>query len=448
MIIARQKKHLTKTQNIALSFFGIILLGAVLLSLPIASNEGTFTDPLTCLFTATSAGCVTGLVVVDTYTHWSMFGKLVILGLIQIGGLGVITVVSLFALSMKKNITLKSRNLLQDSLNSLQIGGIVRLIKRTIKGVLLIEGIGAILLSGYFIPKLGVIQGIWYGIFHSVSAFCNAGFDLMGFQEPYISFCNEADSYLLNLTLIGLIVLGGIGFLVWDDVIKYKFCMKKYTLQTKLVLLTSSLLLFGGTALFWLFEKETTLKGISVPQQFIRAFFASTTARTAGFNTIDLAKMSDSGRIFNDFLMLVGGSPGSTAGGIKTTTIAVLFIFMVSTLSSRRGTNIFHRQIGQDTMRKAMTVFLLNLSLAVITGIAICAMQNIPTKDVLFETFSAIGTVGMSTGITRDLNTVSRILIMLLMFLGRVGSMTFALIFVEGRKNPKVTLPEVDVAVG
>ena len=312
-------RHLTKAQNIAVSFLLIILLGAFLLMLPISSRSGQWTDPLTALFTATSASCVTGLVVVDTYTHWSIFGQICILIMIEIGGLGVITMGTLVAMAFKRNITLKSRNLIQESVNSLKIGGVVRLVRMVIKGTLLLEGLGALFMMVYFIPELGLLRGIYYSIFHSVSAFCNAGFDLMGYQEEYISFVNQVDVPWLNIPLMLLIVIGGIGFLVWEDILEKKWHFKRYSFDTKLVM----------TILFYLFEGQRLFADLSPAGKVYASLFSAITPRTAGFNTVDLAALSENSWLLTLILMFIGGSPGSTAGGIKTTTVAVVLLFML-----------------------------------------------------------------------------------------------------------------------
>lgn len=441
-------RHLTKAQNIAVGFLLIILLGAFLLMLPISSRSGQWTDPLTALFTATSASCVTGLVVVDTYTHWSIFGQICILIMIEIGGLGVITMGTLVAMVFKRNITLKSRNLIQESVNSLKIGGVVRLVRMVIKGTLLLEGLGALFMMVYFIPELGLLRGIYYSIFHSVSAFCNAGFDLMGYQEEYISFVNQVDVPWLNIPLMLLIVIGGIGFLVWEDILEKKWHFKRYSFHTKLVMTTTLLLIFGGAILFYLFEGQRLFADLSPAGKVYASLFSAITPRTAGFNTVDLAALSENSWLLTLILMFIGGSPGSTAGGIKTTTVAVVLIFMLSNLKQKRGANVFGRCISDETVKKALTVFMLNLTLAITAAMLICGFQDLSMRDVFFEVFSAGATVGMSTGITRQLCVASRWVIILLMYSGRVGSMTFALIFSEGRPEPKIRLPEVDVPIG
>lgn len=446
----RKIRHygVNKTRTIALNFLVIILIGACLLTLPISSRERQWTDFMTALFTATSASCVTGLVLVDTFSHWSVFGQILILVMIQIGGLGTIAMRILLATFLRRNITLKARNLLQESINSLQIGGIVRLIRQALKGTILFEAAGAFAMAFYFVPRLGWGRGIYYSIFHAISAFCNAGFDLMGYQGEYVSFVSAVDHPLINLPIMALIVLGGLGFIVWVDVWKQKFRFRKFQFHTKLVLTTTAVLVFGGGLIFYLLEKDASMAELSGVGKVYASLFASVTARTAGFNTIDTALMSEGGKLFNIILMFIGGSPGSTAGGIKTTSIAVIFFYMAAYLRGKHGAEVFGRRISDETARKAVTVFVLNLSLALGAVLVINGVEKLPMLDLMFEAFSAIGTVGMTTGITRDLGTLGRILIILLMFLGRVGSMSFAFSFYERKPVPKVQLPEIEVPVG
>ena len=437
-----------KTRTIALNFMAIILIGACLLTLPVSSRDGQWTDFMTALFTATSASCVTGLVLVDTFSHWSLFGQILILVMIQIGGLGTIAIRILLATFLRRNITLKARNLLQESINSLQIGGIVRLIRQALKGTILFEAAGAFVMAFYFVPRLGWQRGIYYGIFHAISAFCNAGFDLMGYQGEYVSFVSAVDHPLINIPIMALIILGGLGFIVWVDVWRHKFRFRKFQFHTKLVLTTTAVLVVGGAAVFYLFEADASMAGLSLNGKVYASFFASVTARTAGFNTVDTALMSEGGKLFNIVLMFIGGSPGSTAGGIKTTSIAVIFFYMIAYLRGKQGAEVFGRRISDDTVRKAVTVFVLNLFLALGAVLIINGVEKLPMLDLMFEAFSAIGTVGMTTGLTRDLGTVGRVLIIALMFLGRVGSMSFAFSFYERKPVPKIQLPEVEVPVG
>lgn len=333
-------------------------------------------------------------------------------------------------------------------MNMLQIGGIVRLVKKITIGTLLIEGIGAVLLSIRFIPQMGWIRGIGNGIFHSISAFCNAGFDLMGKTEEYSSLVSYSGDVLVNITIMALIVTGGIGFLVWDDLQKKKLRFKEYLLHTKIVLVVTASLLFGGALLIYLFERNHLMADMGAGEKVLTSLFASVTARTAGFNTIDVGGMSASSKLVTIVLMFIGGSPGSTAGGIKTTTFAVMLIFVWANLRNSHGSNIFGRRLEEEEIRKASIVVTINLLLAVAAAVILCGMQSFPMEDVLLEVFSAIGTVGMSSGITRQLNTVARVIIIFLMYCGRIGSMTFALSFTERKKVAPVQLPAEKIIIG
>lgn len=442
------RSHLTQTQFIAYGFMGVILTGTLLLMLPISSRSGEVGNFLNCLFTATSATCVTGLVVYDTWTHWTLFGQLVIITLIQIGGLGFITIGVFLSIILRRKIGLKERGLLQESVNALQIGGIVRLAKKIVMGTALIEGTGALILALRFIPELGFARGIYYGVFHSISAFCNAGFDLMGFQGEYSSFVNYYDDWVINLVIMSLITIGGIGFIVWDDVSRNGLKVKKYMLHTKIVLLTSAVLLFGGGLLFYLFERNHLLVGMNASGQILTSLFSSVTARTAGFNTVDTAALTDASKFLTAILMFIGGSPGSTAGGVKTTTIIVMYLYLWSTIQRTHGVNAFGRRLEDDALPRAAAIFTINLTLAVTATLIIMAIQQIPLSDVLFETFSAIGTVGMTTGITREMVPLSRFILVFLMYCGRVGSLSFALSFTQHKKVAQVQQPMERITIG
>ena len=446
----RQKlKNLTQAQTIALGFFIVILMGTLLLMLPISSKNGQSIGFIPALFTSASASCVTGLVVVDTYTHWSTFGQIVIITLIQIGGLGFITLGVLFSLLLNRNINLKQRTLIRESVNSIHIGGVVKLVKKIIIGTFAIELIGAVIMSFFFIPELGFTRGVYYSVFHSISAFCNAGFDLMGYRGEYTSFTTEFGNPIINITIMALIVIGGIGFIVWDDISKHKLNFKKYMLHTKIVLATTFFLIVVGAALFYVFEKDNLMAGMSVSEKIFSSLFSSVTARTAGFNTIDTAGLTSSSKLLTVILMFIGGSPGSTAGGIKTTTVSVIIFYVWSNLRGGNGCNIFKRRVSDNTVKKAGVIICINLMLGLVGTLAICHLQNgAPISDVLFEVYSAIGTVGMSTGITRELTNASRLIITLLMYCGRVGSMTFALAFTERKVTAHISLPEEKITVG
>ncbi len=442
------RKQLSKTQTIALGFFLIICVGTALLMLPACARDGQMTSFHDALFTATSATCVTGLVSVDTYQHWSLLGQIVILMLIQIGGLGFITMGMFFSIFLKRKIGLKERDLIQESLNSLQIGGMVRLVKKIVPFTFLFEGIGAVVLFFRFLPRVGGKDAVWYGIFHSVSAFCNGGFDLMGKFEEYSSLVYYYDDIVVNVTIMLLIVIGGVGFIVWDDIFKKRFHVSRYLLHTKIVLVTTMVLIFGGALLFYLFEYKNLLAGMGTKGQLLSSLFASVTARTAGFNTLDTAGYSQPSRMLTVILMFIGGSPGSTAGGIKTTTLVVLILLAAATLRNRQELNIFHRRLPQEAVRRASTVVLINLFLALASVLAVSALNPFPLDDVMFEVFSAIGTVGMTTGITRDLTIVSRYIIIVLMYCGRIGSMSFALSFMEKKRGAVVKQPEERITIG
>ncbi len=438
----------SRTRLIMGGFLIIILAGACLLMLPFATKAGQHTTFLGALFTTVSSTCVTGLIVYDTWTHWTLFGQLVILTLIQIGGLGFITIGTFVMVLLEKRIGLAGRELIHESLNTLQLRGSVRLVRRIIGGTLMFEGAGAILLSIRFVPQMGIAKGIYYGIFHAVSAFCNAGFDLMGYQEPYSSFCAWAGDPLVNLVLCALILIGGIGFIVWEDLLENRWHWKKYSLQTKIVLTATTALTVAGTVLFLISEQNGLFAGMSAANRFWRALFSSVTPRTAGFNTIDTASLTNGSKILTICLMFIGGSPGSTAGGIKTTTIVVIWLYIRAYVRRNQDLTVFGRRLSPDVVKRASVVVFINYFLALGAILILLIGQELPLADVLFEAFSAIGTVGMSTGVTRELNTLSRIVIMILMFLGRAGSLSFAMSFTEKRRPGKIRYPEADIIVG
>lgn len=438
----------SKVQIIAISFLGIILAGTLLLLLPFATREGQSTGLLDAAFTAVSATCVTGLIVHDTFLHWTLFGQIVILTMIQLGGLGLMAFSVTFSLLLRRRIGLKERGILQESVNTLQIGGIVRLVRRMLLGTLLFEGAGALLLSFRFIGDFGVGKGLYYGIFHSVSAFCNGGFDLMGVRKSGSSMTYYAGDPLVNFTLIALILIGGIGFLVWDDLLKNKWHFRRYRLHTKLVLSMTVILLFGGALMFYLLEHNGILAGEPAGKQILMSLFQSATARTAGFNTADTAALSDSSKLGMAMLMFVGGNPGSTAGGLKTTTLAVLLIYLRAALRRTKGAEIFGRRLEEDVVKRAAAILTLSLLLDLSGTLIITAVEQLPLADVMFEVVSALGTVGISAGITGGLTTVSRLILMLLMYCGRMGSLTFALIFTENRQTSPAQKPTERILVG
>ncbi len=439
---------LSHTQIIALGFLILIGLGTLLLSLPIATADGERAPLLTTLFTAVSASCVTGLVLQDTATYWSAFGKTVIILLIQIGGLGVMTISTLFFLLLRRRVGLRQREVLTESINTTAVGDILRLFRLILLGTAAMELAGALLLSVRFIPRFGLGQGVAYALFHAISAFCNAGFDLMGVLEPYSSFTAFSGDWLVNLTLIVLIVVGGLGFLVWDDLLKNGLRFRRYCFQTRVVLTSTAVLLLGGTLLIWLMERNATAAGLPAGEQLLTSLFGSVTARTAGFNTVDTGAMSDGGKLVTILLMFVGGSPGSTAGGVKTTTIAVILVMAANSVTHNASPVLLGRRIPDGVLHKAVSVVVINLGFALVGTLILCGVQGLPLTDVLFECFSAIGTVGMTTGITRDLSTLSALTVAVLMFAGRVGSVSFAMALVERRARPAVTYPTENLTIG
>lgn len=442
------KQRLSRVQTIALGFLLIIAVGTILLMLPISSKNGEVTGFLNALFTATSSTCVTGLVVVDTYTHWSLFGQAVILLLIQIGGLGFITIGVFFSIFLKRRIGLKERNLIQESMNTLQIGGTVRLVLKIVRYTVIFEVVGALLLMIRFIPQFGIAEGIWYGIFHSISAFCNAGFDLMGKMEPYSSLLLYTDDILVNVVIMALIIIGGIGFIVWDDISIHRWKIKEYMLHTKIVLAMTFVLIVLGSICFYLLEYQN-LTALDTKGQVLASVFGAVTPRTAGFNTIDTGAYTEGTRMLTVMLMFIGGSPGSTAGGIKTTTMVVILLYVWSTLRNKSGLNIFGRRMDEDSIKKAATVFFINLLLAAIFCLAMAGMEPcLPLSDIFMEVFSAIGTVGISTGITRDVTLASKYMLIFLMYCGRIGSMSFALLFTEKTHSAPVKLPVERITIG
>ena len=446
------KKHSRMSAQgvIALGFAAIIAAVTLLLMLPASSSTYTLTDPLTALFTATSAVCVTGLVVVDTATHWSLFGRCVILIAIQIGGLGVMTVISLAALMMKRRIGLRQRTLLVESVATLHIGGIVRLVRRALYGTMLLELLGALLLAVRFVPLLGPGRGLFYAVFHAVSAFCNAGFDLMGaVSGPFSSLESFVSDPLVNLVAVSLVLLGGLGFFVWDDLIENQFRFRRLQLHTRVVLTITPVIVLVPACLFFCFEGGASMAGMDMKTRVLASLFSAVTPRTAGFDTVPTAELSPAGSLLTILLMLTGGNPGSTAGGAKTTTMLVLLLLAVSILRREEDIRLFGRRLPEDLMRRACSIVIVYVTLALLATLAICAAQpELALKDVIIEVFSAINTVGMSTGVTRQLGTFARLIIILLMYAGRLGSLTFALLIARHPSPSPLRCPQERILIG
>ena len=437
------QKQLSTSQIIILGFAAVILLGSLLLMLPVSTADGQVTPFGDALFTATSAVCVTGLIVRDTATYWSTFGQTVILALIQIGGMGVVTVaVAIFSAAGNK-ISLKQRSTMQEAISAPQVGGIVRLTGFIIRITAIFELLGAVVMAPVFCGEFGIVKGLWYSVFHSISAFCNAGFDLMGVREPYSSLTYFSTHPIINLAVMALIVTGGIGFLVWDDVRTNKLHVRKYKMQSKVVLTVSGLLILFPALYFFFFEFGQAPLG----ERVWNALFQTVTTRTAGFNTADLTALSETGMAVMVILMLVGGSPGSTAGGMKTTTLAVLFSTAVSVFRRKEHTHFFGRRLEEETVRNAATILTMYLTLFLCGGFIISRVEGLPLLTCLFETASAVGTVGLTLGVTPQLGLLSRSILIALMYLGRVGGLT--LIFATlSRQDNAARLPQEKLTVG
>ncbi len=449
MKITLKRRRLSSSQIILLGFLGVIASGTILLMLPWARAGAGSAPFLDALFTATSATCVTGLITNDTATYWSVFGQIVILCLIQVGGLGVITVAIFITKLSGRKIGLMQRSTMQEAIAAPQMGGIVRMTGFILKMVVVIEALGAAVLLPAMIPEFGIVRGIWYAVFHSISSFCNAGFDLMGVKEPYSSLTSYTGDVAVNVIVMVLIVVGGIGFLTWDDVKRNRFHLRRYRMQSKVVLtVTAVLIVLPAVFFYW---KEFGMPGwedMSVGERILASFFQSITTRTAGYNTVDLTQLTQSGQMIMILLMLIGGSPGSTAGGMKVTTFAVLFATAVAVFRRRPNAHIFGRRIPNDTAHYAATVLILYLSLFLAGGIFIGCAENMPIVPALFEAASAIATVGVTLGITPDLCAASKVVLIILMFLGRVGGMTIVYAALS-TKHPYVSeFPQEKIMVG
>ena len=438
------KKKLSSFQIILLGFAGVVLLGAFLLSLPISSKNHEWTPFIDALFTSTSAVCVTGLIVFDTATYWTIFGQIVILLLIQIGGMGVVTIAVSLAVISGKKIGLFSRETMKNAISAPNVSGIVRLTGFIIKGIFLIELIGALVMMPVFCIDYGA-EGIWLAIFHSVSAFCNAGFDIMGPKSgEFTSITHYSAQPVINITIMLLIIIGGIGFLVWEDVCKNKWRIKEYRTQSKVVLIVTVVLIILPAIYFFFFE----FGDLPVGKRILASLFQSVTPRTAGFNTVDLTAISDTGLYLMIILMLIGGSPGSTAGGMKTTTIAVLFSSAFSVFRKKDNAELMKRSVDDGTVKTASAIFMMYITLFLFGGMAISAIENLPITSCLFETASAVGTVGLTLGITPTLGIASKLILIILMFFGRVGGLTLIYAAFGTNKKQVAKLPTDTIAVG
>lgn len=439
-----ERKHLTSFQLIILGFAGVILFGALLLMLPISSAKGNVTPFNEALFTATSAVCVTGLAVQDTGSYWSLWGQGIILCLIQIGGLGVVTVAASVSMLSGRKISLMQRSTMQDAISAPKVGGIVRLTRFILKGTFLIEGFGALLLLEPFCKDYG-IRGCWMAIFHSISAFCNAGFDTLGTSvHLFPSLTDYQGNALVNVVIMILIITGGIGFLTWEDICTYKFHVKKYRMQSKMILAATAILIFLPTVFFFI----CNFGKLPLGKRLLASAFQAVTPRTAGFNTVDISTMTEASKAIMILLMLIGGSPGSTAGGMKTTTFVVLILNAIATFSSQENAGAFGRRVDYHVIKNAATIAMLYFTLFFFGGITISVYEGLPLLNCFFEAASAVGTVGLTLGVTPRLHLISRFILIALMYLGRVGGLTLIYAVFSGRNKGNAKLPLEKITVG
>ena len=442
-----KRKVLNQFSSARIILFGFIIMifvGASILSLPISSRSREFTPFIDALFTATSASCVTGLIVYDTATHWSVFGKIIIIAMIQCGGLGVVTMITVFTQVAGKKIGLRDRATLQSALSAPQIGGIVKLTSFIFKGTVIIEMIGAILMFPSFMKDFGVTKGIYYSIFHSISAFCNAGFDLMGDVSKFSSLTKYQSDIMINMSIMLLILIGGLGFLIWKDILNYKFGIKRYSTQTKIILVMSVVLVIFPSVLFFF----TEFSGLDIKTRILSSLFQAVTPRTAGFNTTDYTKFSDNGIAITIILMLIGGGSGSTAGGIKMSTIFILVATMCSVLKQDKEVAVFKKRIEPDIIKNAVAVFVMDVVLFVAGSMIISGIEGFSLKDTMFECASAVATVGLTMGITPHLGIISKVLLICMMYIGRVGGITLIFAAVTPKNNGNARYPKDQVAVG
>jgi len=449
MDVIQKKLHFSSPQMIIFGFIIVNLMGCLLLMLPSSTVEKVGTSFSDALFTSTSAICVTGLVIHDTASYWSMQGQLIIMVLIQIGGMGVITAASAIAILSGRKIGLMQRSTMQESISATQVGGIVRLTGFILRAMLAIELLGAIFMAPVFCEEFGMKKGVWYAVFHSVSAFCNAGFDLMGVNQPFSSLTGFNGNTTINLAIIALIVIGGIGFLTWDDIWHHRLHFHKYRLQSKVILTVTILLILLPALYFYFYEfGRTEWTNLREKERILASAFQSVTPRTAGFNTVDLNRMSEPSQLIMILLMLIGGSPGSTAGGFKTTTLAVLLLTSFAVFFRKEDVQCFGRRIPSETVKNAATILFLYMSLFLLGGVVISCVDQVPLMGALFETSSAIGTVGLSLGLTPQLSLFSHMILILLMFWGRVGGLTLIFAVVSGHRFTKSKLPQEKITIG
>lgn len=447
----KKKKHLSPFKILAIGFATVILTGGILLSLPISSVSGQYTSLLDTIFTATSAVCVTGLVVLDTGTYWSVFGQWIILVLIEIGGLGFMALSTIFALLLGKRISLRERLVMQEAYNTFSLQGVISHVRYILFFTLAVQGGAALILMTQFIPLYGVGTGVYYGIFHAISAFNNAGFDLLGnFTSVTVLNTNK----VVLMTLGTLINIGGLGYLVWREIIssiRSKKKLKNFSLHSKVVLTISLTLVLFGSLIFLIFEwnNPATMQGMRFSDKIVNSYFTATTPRTAGFNSISNSEMSPAGKLLTMAYMFIGGSPGSTAGGVKTTTLGIVIFTLISVLKGREDVEVYHKKLSQSTVYRAVAVFLLGISI-VIMGVMVLSIAEVGAtfEVILYEVLSAFGTVGLTQGITPSLTAVSKVTLTLIMYMGRVGPLTVMLALAGKQSKANIKYPEGKLLIG
>ncbi len=426
---------------IMLSFLVVIFFGACLLSLPIASASGLPTNFLDAYFTSNSATCVTGLVTLDTGVHFSLFGLVVLMVLMQVGGLGYMTISTLLVLVFRKKMFISEKLMIMEALNIYSAKDVLAVLRKIFGIVFIVEGAGALILFFRFLPEMGVSQALLYGVFHSISAFNNAGFAL---PPNFANLMPYVTDWVVNLTITSLIIIGGLGFLVIADLLQFK----RWSLHTKIVIVTTLLLIIGGTAVYFVLEYNNTLASLSLPHKALAAYFQAVTPRTAGFNTLDLSKLLPASALFIMVLMFIGASPGGTGGGIKTTTFALVFSTILATLRNSRDTVFGNRRIPAETVRRAFTIMILSLSVVAIAVFLLNGTEHFALTQIAFEVFSAFGTVGLSLGITPFLSSAGKIIIIATMFIGRIGALTLLLALTTERKDSMVEVPKEGISIG
>lgn len=440
---------MSSSRIILLGFLLVIALGTLLLMLPIATQNREGASLTDALFTATSSVCVTGLVVQNTATYWSYFGQAVIISLIQVGGMGVVTLAVAIAMFAGRKIGLMQRSTMQEAISAPKVSGIVKLTSFILKGVFIIEFLGAVAMYPVFARDVGWLKGIWYAVFHSVSAFCNAGFDIMGTEVEFSSLTMYASNAVINITIMALIVIGGLGFLTWDDIKTHRLHIRKYRMQSKVIFTVTAALIIIPAAFFFFYEFSRPEWGeLSIGERLLRSFFQSVTPRTAGFNTVDLTALSEPSQVITIVLMLVGGSPGSTAGGMKTTTIAVMIMTAIAVFRRNDDAQLYGRRIPSETVHQAAAIFLMYVVLFLTSGIIISCVDGLPVMTAFFETASAVGTVGLSLGATPDMSVISQLILVALMIFGRVGGLTLIFAAWSVNKHGVSKLPQEKITVG